>query len=149
MATIAYATIAGMNAQEPNAASAVLAARDLRVLWHPCTQMKDHETLPLVPIERGEGAGVHLIANEIAIGFGRTAAEGIELVLVPCPTNSLLDPPANFRAGQGAPTRHSGHYGEEADGRPADGRPAQRRPARKGAAQRVRNLWDRTLATCA
>jgi len=29
--------------------------RDLNVLWHPCTQMKDHETLPLVPIKRGEG----------------------------------------------------------------------------------------------
>jgi len=29
--------------------------RDLSVLWHPCTQMKDHETLPIVPIKRGEG----------------------------------------------------------------------------------------------
>ena len=29
--------------------------RDLAVLWHPCTQMKDHETLPPVPIKRGEG----------------------------------------------------------------------------------------------
>ena len=29
--------------------------RDLQVLWHPCTQMKDYETLPLVPIRRGEG----------------------------------------------------------------------------------------------
>lgn len=29
--------------------------RDLAVLWHPCTQMKDHEQLPLVPIKRGEG----------------------------------------------------------------------------------------------
>lgn len=29
--------------------------RDLSVLWHPCTQMKDHETLPLIPIRRGEG----------------------------------------------------------------------------------------------
>jgi len=29
--------------------------RDLAVLWHPCTQMKDHVTLPLVPIRRGEG----------------------------------------------------------------------------------------------
>lgn len=32
-----------------------LIQRDLKVLWHPCTQMKDHETLPLVPIQRGEG----------------------------------------------------------------------------------------------
>jgi len=29
--------------------------RDLAVLWHPCTQMKDHETLPLIPIKSGEG----------------------------------------------------------------------------------------------
>ena len=25
-------------------------------MWHPCTQMKVHETLPLVPIARGDGA---------------------------------------------------------------------------------------------
>ncbi|MCC8362384.1 adenosylmethionine--8-amino-7-oxononanoate transaminase [Lysobacter sp. A6] len=32
-------------------------ARDLAVLWHPCTQMREHpDTLPLVPIARGEGA---------------------------------------------------------------------------------------------
>jgi len=30
--------------------------RDLAVLWHPCTQMKDFETLPLIPIRRGTGA---------------------------------------------------------------------------------------------
>ena len=29
--------------------------RDLDVLWHPCTQMKDHEWLPVVPIKRGQG----------------------------------------------------------------------------------------------
>ncbi len=29
--------------------------RDLRVLWHPCSQMKDHESYPLTPIRRGEG----------------------------------------------------------------------------------------------
>ncbi len=32
-----------------------LIRRDLAVVWHPCTQMKDHETLPLIPIRRGEG----------------------------------------------------------------------------------------------
>ncbi|WP_374012133.1 adenosylmethionine--8-amino-7-oxononanoate transaminase [Pseudoxanthomonas koreensis] len=31
--------------------------RDLAVVWHPCTQMREHpDVLPLVPIERGEGA---------------------------------------------------------------------------------------------
>ncbi len=29
--------------------------RDLSVLWHPCTQMKDHESLPPIPIKRGQG----------------------------------------------------------------------------------------------
>jgi len=29
--------------------------RDTAVLWHPCTQMKDHEWLPLIPIRRGQG----------------------------------------------------------------------------------------------
>jgi len=32
--------------------------RDLNVLWHPCTQMKEHETLPLIPIKKAHG--VHL-----------------------------------------------------------------------------------------
>jgi adenosylmethionine-8-amino-7-oxononanoate aminotransferase len=32
-----------------------LAERDLRVLWHPCTQMRDHEDLPPIPIRRGQG----------------------------------------------------------------------------------------------
>ncbi len=31
--------------------------RDLAVVWHPCTQMREHPAiLPLVPIERGDGA---------------------------------------------------------------------------------------------
>ncbi len=33
-----------------------LLARSLAAVWHPCTQMKQHEQLPLVPIVRGEGA---------------------------------------------------------------------------------------------
>jgi adenosylmethionine-8-amino-7-oxononanoate aminotransferase len=43
----------------PGAPIPPLAARDLRVVWHPCTQMKDHEWLPLVPIERGEGVWLY------------------------------------------------------------------------------------------
>jgi len=30
-------------------------ARDLAHVWHPCTQMKDHEQLPMIPIRRGAG----------------------------------------------------------------------------------------------
>lgn len=29
--------------------------RDLAVLWHPCTQMKDHEAFPIIPIKKGQG----------------------------------------------------------------------------------------------
>lgn len=36
--------------------NAELTQRDLAVLWHPCTQMKDHEQLPLVPIKKAHGA---------------------------------------------------------------------------------------------
>lgn len=36
-------------------ANDALRARDLQVFWHPCTQMKDHETLPLIPIRRARG----------------------------------------------------------------------------------------------
>ena len=29
--------------------------RSLQSVWHPCTQMKQHETYPLIPIARGDG----------------------------------------------------------------------------------------------
>ncbi len=32
-----------------------IANRDLDVIWHPCTQMKDHEFLPMIPIKSGKG----------------------------------------------------------------------------------------------
>ncbi len=32
-----------------------LAKRDLSVLWHPCTQMKEHEIYPMLPIVKGDG----------------------------------------------------------------------------------------------
>ncbi|MBD5804058.1 Adenosylmethionine-8-amino-7-oxononanoate aminotransferase [Azoarcus sp. Aa7] len=35
--------------------AASLLDRSLKSVWHPCTQMKQHEHLPLVPIVRGEG----------------------------------------------------------------------------------------------
>ena len=33
--------------------------RSLRSVWHPCTQMKHHETYPLIPIQRGEGVWLY------------------------------------------------------------------------------------------
>ncbi len=35
--------------------NSTIMARDLEVIWHPCTQMKDHETLPLIPVKSGKG----------------------------------------------------------------------------------------------
>ena len=32
-----------------------LEKRDLGRVWHPCTQMKDHEQLPVIPIRSGKG----------------------------------------------------------------------------------------------
>ena len=29
---------------------------DLKYIFHPCTQMKDHETLPLIPIKKAKGS---------------------------------------------------------------------------------------------
>ncbi len=40
-----------------SSANAPYITRDLAHVWHPCTQMKDHEgELPLIPIRRGAGA---------------------------------------------------------------------------------------------
>jgi adenosylmethionine---8-amino-7-oxononanoate aminotransferase len=39
--------------------TSLLAARDLAVVWHPCTQMHDHETIPMLAIERAEGAWLY------------------------------------------------------------------------------------------
>ena len=35
--------------------NAQIVTEDLKHIWHPCTQMKDHETLPLIPIKSGKG----------------------------------------------------------------------------------------------
>ena len=35
--------------------NATFAARDLRHVWHPCTQMKDHESMPPIPVRCGAG----------------------------------------------------------------------------------------------
>lgn len=43
----------------PASRNAALAARDLAVVWHPCTQMHDHESVPMIPLARGEGAWLY------------------------------------------------------------------------------------------
>ena len=51
-----HRTIQIMNAQLNNQTSnQSLLNRSLQSVWHPCTQMKQHERLPLIPIKSGEG----------------------------------------------------------------------------------------------
>jgi adenosylmethionine-8-amino-7-oxononanoate aminotransferase len=40
------------------ATNSALAARDLRHVWHPCTQMKDHERQPPIPVRRAYGVWI-------------------------------------------------------------------------------------------
>ena len=37
----------------------LLLKRSLAAVWHPCTQMKQHETLPLIPIESARGCWLY------------------------------------------------------------------------------------------
>lgn len=37
----------------------LLLKRSLAAVWHPCTQMKEHERLPLVPVARGQGCWLY------------------------------------------------------------------------------------------
>ncbi|MCB5197557.1 adenosylmethionine--8-amino-7-oxononanoate transaminase [Deefgea salmonis] len=43
----------------PQHANQALLNRSLAAVWHPCTQMKRHETLPLIPIARGDGVWLY------------------------------------------------------------------------------------------
>lgn len=36
-----------------------LLSRSLHSVWHPCTQMKQHEVYPLIPIQRGDGVWLY------------------------------------------------------------------------------------------
>ncbi len=45
-----------MNQPAHNAAGAGWVGRSLAAVWHPCTQMQHHETLPLVALSHGRGA---------------------------------------------------------------------------------------------
>ena len=37
----------------------LLLNRSLAAVWHPCTQMKQHETLPLIPVARARGCWLY------------------------------------------------------------------------------------------
>lgn len=38
---------------------------DLKYIWHPCSQMKDYETLPPIVIEKGEGINLYDINGKV------------------------------------------------------------------------------------
>ena len=38
--------------------------RDLAHVWHPCTQMKDHESVPLIPLRAGKGVWLEDFAGK-------------------------------------------------------------------------------------
>ncbi len=44
--------------------NAQIVTEDLKNIWHPCTQMKDHETLPLIPINRAKGVYLYDFDNK-------------------------------------------------------------------------------------
>ena len=54
----AVAAVTPASGRSPGA-NAQWLARSRAAVWHPCTQMKVHESLPLVPIARGEGAWLY------------------------------------------------------------------------------------------
>ncbi len=49
-----------MSTSNPDiSATSALHQRSLETVWHPCTQMKQHEIFPLVPIVRGKGVWLY------------------------------------------------------------------------------------------
>jgi adenosylmethionine-8-amino-7-oxononanoate aminotransferase len=38
--------------------------RDLAHVWHPCTQMKDHESVPMIPLRKGSGVWLEDFAGK-------------------------------------------------------------------------------------
>jgi adenosylmethionine---8-amino-7-oxononanoate aminotransferase len=52
---VTHSTRDGSAQAAKRANNATFAARDLRHVWHPCTQMKDHESMPPIPVRCGAG----------------------------------------------------------------------------------------------
>jgi len=48
-----------MPAHPPISENTLLLNRSRQAVWHPCTQMKQHEQLPLVPVTRAEGCWLY------------------------------------------------------------------------------------------
>src|SRR4029077_13722384 len=50
---------ASVQSMQISARNGLLLKRSLDAVWHPCTQMKHHESLPLVPVARGAGCWLY------------------------------------------------------------------------------------------
>ena len=44
---------------QPPTKSSEWVTRSLQAVWHPCTQMKHHETFPLIALSHGQGAWLY------------------------------------------------------------------------------------------
>jgi adenosylmethionine-8-amino-7-oxononanoate aminotransferase len=44
---------------DPSAGQSSLVQRSLKSVWHPCSQMQHHETVPLIPVSTGRGAWLY------------------------------------------------------------------------------------------
>ncbi len=56
--------------------------KDLRYIWHPCSQMKDYEKLKPIIIEHGEGAYLYDIEGKntlISSALGGAICSGIAI----------------------------------------------------------------------
>src|SRR6187399_1636070 len=49
------ATAACHNSRRMSSGNSDWVTRDLAHVWHPCTQMKDHESVPMIPLRSGNG----------------------------------------------------------------------------------------------
>jgi len=47
-----------------NSGNSSWVTRDLAHVWHPCTQMKDHETVPMIPLRSGSGVWLEDFAGK-------------------------------------------------------------------------------------
>ena len=71
-------------------------SRDLDVLWHPCTQMREHpDTLPLLPVASGDGAWLVGPDGRVAHRFlGPVSALEIEEAIAAAGGPAVADPQA-------------------------------------------------------
>ena len=47
-----------------NSGNSAWVTRDLAHVWHPCTQMKDHESVPMIPLRAGSGVWLEDFAGK-------------------------------------------------------------------------------------